>query len=103
MIMTEKEFKSTIEAGQTIRYGCLTFYKLMDIYYYSHPKKTYNNAGLQVFSTFEKFWAEVSHWLLFGIDYNGSREGPPALIFNINQFNNMAKHNPCAVILGEEE
>lgn len=104
MIMNEEKLREKIEEGLTVRYGCYSFYKRNNKYYCTYPKFQHPTwTTTKSFTTFDKFWDEVGHFFLYGVDYNGNRDGPPALDFNVNRFNPMAKHDPCAIVMGGVE
>ena len=89
--MTKEEFKEKIESGETVRYGCTSFYK-DGKYYYSHFVSGIHGEGTEGFENFEELWSEVSHYFIYGVDYSENRElGKwPALSYDPQRFNNMA-------------
>ncbi len=98
MLMAKEEFQTKIESGQTIRYGCTSFYK-DGRYYYSRWTTNVCGEGTESFESFEELWSEVSHYFLYGMDYSGKDKSrnrrmnnlpvgdPPALDYDPKKFN----------------
>lgn len=69
MRIKKEEVKAKLDAGGCLTYGCVSFHKWDGEYFYGRPAEIKRTRATEVFENFDDLWREISHYLIYGIDY----------------------------------